>query len=99
MLRVKVLQAKGLRAGDKGGTSDPYCIVTCGKVKAKGGKKKTKVVKKTLTPTWDEEFECGDAKHGVSQTGTDELVLQVKDSDFLKDDVFFTTQNTESSKL
>lgn len=51
MLQIKVLKAQGLPAADLCGTSDPYCIIKCDKVK-----KKTSVIKKTLEPTWDECF-------------------------------------------
>jgi Ca2+-dependent lipid-binding protein len=46
-LRVKVVEAKDL----SGGLCDPYCIVTLEKNQVK-----TKVIKKTLNPVWDEEF-------------------------------------------
>jgi len=50
-LKVKVISAEGLKAVDNSGTSDPY-------VKVQHQKKtvfKTKVVKKNLNPTWNEE--------------------------------------------
>jgi len=50
-LKVKVISAEGLKAVDNAGTSDPY-------VKVQHQKKtiyKTKVIKKNLNPTWNEE--------------------------------------------
>ncbi|OUM62853.1 hypothetical protein PIROE2DRAFT_20742 [Piromyces sp. E2] len=50
-LKIKVISAEGLKAVDNSGTSDPY-------VKVQHQKKtfyKTKVIKKTLSPTWNEE--------------------------------------------
>lgn len=50
-LKIKVISAEGLKAVDNSGTSDPY-------VKVQHLKKtlyKTKVIKKTLSPTWNEE--------------------------------------------
>ena len=48
---VEVVQARGLHAMDKGGTSDPFVVVSSGKQK-----KQTKVVKKNLAPSWNEKF-------------------------------------------
>ena len=50
-LRVRVLQAQGLVAKDKGGTSDPLAQLLLG-----SQKRETKVVPKTLSPEWNEEF-------------------------------------------
>jgi len=50
-LKIKVISAEGLKAVDNSGTSDPY-------VKVQHQKKtlyKTKVIKKNLNPTWNEE--------------------------------------------
>jgi len=46
-VRVAVLRARGLRAADKEGTSDPFCIVECGTFS-----RQTPVVYKTLDPEW-----------------------------------------------
>lgn len=53
-LRVDVLNAQGLPAADRNGFSDPYCKFEL------DGKEvhKTKILKKTLNPTWNEFFEC-----------------------------------------
>ncbi|KAJ1492099.1 C2 domain-containing protein [Baffinella frigidus] len=56
LLKVKVVKADDIIAADRGGTSDAYAIVDFS-----GLKRQTQVVKKSLTPSWDEtfEFECG----------------------------------------
>jgi hypothetical protein len=56
LLKVKVVRADDILAADRGGTSDAYAIVDF-----KGLKRKTQVIKKSLTPEWNEtfEFECG----------------------------------------
>ena len=53
-LRVDVLSAENLPAADRNGFSDPYCKFEL------DGKDvyKTKIIKKTLNPTWNEFFEC-----------------------------------------
>ena len=51
-LVVHLMDASGLRAADRGGTSDPYV-----KLKLGGAKRQSTVVKKTLAPTWAERFE------------------------------------------
>lgn len=53
-LRVDVLNAENLPAADRNGYSDPYCKFEL------DGKQiyKTKIVKKTLNPAWNEFFEC-----------------------------------------
>lgn len=52
-LRVDVLDAFDLPAADRNGKSDPYC-----KFELNGQEiYKTKVIKKTLNPTWNEFFE------------------------------------------
>lgn len=50
-LKVKVHEAKDLAAADSCGTSDPYVFVHFDQAKAK-----TKVVKKTLAPKWEQEL-------------------------------------------
>jgi hypothetical protein len=50
-LTVLVKKARNLAVKDANGFSDPYVKLQLG-----GHKKKTKVVKKNLSPSWDEEF-------------------------------------------
>lgn len=52
-LRVDVLDAQNLPAADRNGYSDPYCIFRYNDNEIF----KTKTIKKTLTPTWNEFFE------------------------------------------
>ena len=52
VLRVKVISATGLLAGDASGFSDPYAKVHLGQVAHN-----THVKKKTLDPEWDEQFD------------------------------------------
>ena len=54
-LEVTVVRAKNVLAADRGGTSDPYVRLHLGdKIKQA---QKTKVIKKTLNPVWNETFE------------------------------------------
>ena len=48
---TQVLHANKLRAADVNGSSDPYCKVKLGRFKAK-----TRTLKKTLEPEWNETF-------------------------------------------
>ncbi|KAL6069579.1 Tricalbin-2 [Balamuthia mandrillaris] len=50
-VKVRIIRARELVAGDKNGFSDPYC-----KVFAKQKTYSTKVIKKTLDPQWNEEL-------------------------------------------
>jgi Ca2+-dependent lipid-binding protein len=50
-LVVRVIEARGLPPTDADGTRDPYAKAQLGKQRAK-----TKVMRKTLCPAWDEEF-------------------------------------------
>jgi len=54
-LRLTVLRARNLLAADRGGTSDPYVRIHVGE--AVKEYKRTKVVKKTLNPEFDETFD------------------------------------------
>ncbi|KAF7840489.1 C2 and GRAM domain-containing protein [Senna tora] len=75
-LVVRVIEAKNLPPTDPNGLSDPYVRVQLGKQRFK-----TKVVKKSLNPKWDEEFcfRVDDLK--------EELVFSVMDEDkYFNDD-------------
>jgi len=52
-IRVRIIEARGLKAADMGGTSDPFCEV---RLLNNVDVHKTKVIKKTLDPFWNEEF-------------------------------------------
>ncbi|KAG0830248.1 hypothetical protein G6F16_007650 [Rhizopus arrhizus] len=51
-IQVQLLEARQLKAMDRGGTSDPYCRVRIGNKVVH----KTRHIKKTLTPEWNETF-------------------------------------------
>ncbi|KAI9316811.1 C2 domain-containing protein [Dichotomocladium elegans] len=72
-LNITLLGARNLKAMDKGGTSDPYARVRM------GGKQvfKTRHVKKTLTPEWNESF--------IAKTGDGKIDIKVKDKNTLND--------------
>jgi Ca2+-dependent lipid-binding protein len=76
---VHVLSASGLAKKDLSGKSDPYVILKCGQAK----EQKSKVVRKTLKPVWDNaHFQFSAVK------ASDELVVTMLDKDKgSKDDV------------
>jgi hypothetical protein len=64
VLSVRIIRAQGIRAMDKGGTSDPYCTISHGNKRqrkalglAEEVSRRTEVKKKTVKPKWDETFE------------------------------------------
>jgi hypothetical protein len=75
-LKLTLSSASGLKAADKGGTSDPFVEAKLGK---KGKPKRSKVCAKTLNPSWDEVIELPTklalrsiSKHGLHLTVVDE---------------------------
>jgi phosphatidylserine decarboxylase len=52
VLRARVIKAKDLAAKDRGGTSDPYLVLTLG-----DAKEATPVVNKNLNPEWNQTFD------------------------------------------
>ncbi|CAN0374598.1 unnamed protein product, partial [Ectocarpus sp. 13 AM-2016] len=53
-LYVKVVQGRGLMASDFNGKSDPYVkLCLTGRLRLKD---RTRIIKTTLNPVWDEEF-------------------------------------------
>jgi hypothetical protein len=56
---VQLVEAKGLAAADKGGTSDPFCTLELEKQKYK-----SRVEKKTLDPKWGEAFKFSLGTYG-----------------------------------
>ncbi|KAK1942894.1 Dysferlin [Phytophthora citrophthora] len=89
-VRVNVIEARGILAADAGGTSDPYVTINLlnskGAVMAAGGTFKTAVIKKTLTPQWNESFIVGD-KLDLRTVTTLRLLLRDSDGAFLSDNV------------
>ena len=61
VLRICVQSASGLKAADKGGTSDPYAKLFLGEHVISHSGHKTSHINKTLDPVWNENFEF----HGV----------------------------------
>lgn len=53
-LHIRVIEARNVPAADLNGKSDPYVSLSTDKTKC--ALQKTKVQKKTLTPSWNEEF-------------------------------------------
>ena len=67
-----------VRVADANGFSDPYALVFVGKNKPK----KTKIVKKSLNPVWEETFEFPFTRHDKT------LQVQVWDWDAIGSDDF-----------
>ncbi len=58
VLQLSIISARGLLAADRNGLSDPYCMVPKGFLTDTRGREiRTKVIRKTLTPEWNEVFE------------------------------------------
>eukprot|EP01101_Sappina_pedata_P004074 TRINITY_DN166_c0_g1_i1.p2 TRINITY_DN166_c0_g1~~TRINITY_DN166_c0_g1_i1.p2 ORF type:complete len:179 (-),score=104.29 TRINITY_DN166_c0_g1_i1:97-633(-) len=75
-LFINVIKATNVLAKDRGNTSDPYVELDVGDITIK-----TAVIKKTLNPTWNQQFEVG-----VIRGETDKVEVEVKDKDILGDD-------------
>ena len=56
-LEITLHGAEGLPPMDANGSSDPFVLITCGKKVVK-----SKVLKSTLAPTWEQMFSFGDPK-------------------------------------
>ncbi|KAK7204113.1 phosphatidylserine decarboxylase-like protein [Myxozyma melibiosi] len=54
ILKIYIIKAKDLAALDRGGTSDPYVVITLDDFKAT-----TQAISKTLNPEWNAEFSIG----------------------------------------
>ena len=79
-LRVHLQHASGLKSADRNGLSDPYA-----KLSLAGQQHKSKTVKRTLSPTWDETVEFKGVR---CELLSEALQLDVFDYDFAsKDDV------------
>ncbi|KAH0785729.1 C2 domain containing protein [Histomonas meleagridis] len=78
---IRVIAAKGLKALDVGGTSDPYCVLY--NIIDEKNKKKTRIINKNLNPRWNELF-CFD----IPNIGESQIVFSVYDHDIVgKDDL------------
>ncbi|TDH73256.1 hypothetical protein CCR75_004089 [Bremia lactucae] len=89
-VRVNVVEARGILAADMGGTSSAYVTITLldskGAVMPAGGTFKTNVIKKKLSPQWNEEFIIAD-KLDLRVVSTLRLLLRDSASGFLGDEV------------
>ena len=54
-MKIFIKKANDLIAQDSCGTSDPYVTVQCGNLKPK----RSKTIKKTLNPVWNELIQFG----------------------------------------
>ena len=72
-LRVDVIRACGLLAADLNGKSDPYVTVHC-----HGQKRKTRIIKRTLEPEWDETVAraCGGRLSAAADSWTVDHLLR-----------------------
>ena len=71
-VHVIVHEAKKLIAADRGGTSDPYCFI-----KVEKQEFKTEIVKKSLSPVWNETFDF------TARVSTKALVFELYDYDLI----------------
>jgi len=53
---VEVIEARGIKAADRGGTSDPFATVSFGGGDSRLRSQNTKTIYKTLEPVWNEMF-------------------------------------------
>ena len=63
-LALTVIKARGLRAADRNGLSDPYCVCSCGQDAFR-----TSVIKRTLEPVWEEEYTFNASGLRPTETG------------------------------
>ena len=62
-IQIRLIGGFDLEAADANGLSDPYCLVEHVDPQVfRFDKIKTKVVKKTLSPVWNENFDLGNVK-------------------------------------
>lgn len=83
-METQVLHANKLRAADVNGSSDPICKVKLGQFKAK-----TRLLKRTLEPEWNETFIFVlEADHLALMGGVPMLSFEVWDHNTLARDYF-----------
>jgi Ca2+-dependent lipid-binding protein len=86
-LFVKVNQARSLINTDKDSLSDPYVRVQVLPDRKNRSKRKTKVIKDSLTPIWDEPFEFEMTQEEAKQKTID-LVVKNSKSIFSREKTF-----------
>ena len=96
MFNIQVIEAKDVPSMDRNGLSDPFIkLYLLGpKPKEKIGEVKTKIIKKSLTPVWNEEYHFP-----IKSLGTDVLHLSFKDWNKLGKDDPISTFDIEMSSL
>ncbi|TPX65676.1 hypothetical protein SpCBS45565_g05016 [Spizellomyces sp. 'palustris'] len=90
IVHCDVLEARGLEAVDSGGASDPYVQIYLNGSKIH----KTRVIKKTLDPTWNETFSCP-----VTSRLRSTLEFRVKDWNNFAKDVTLGTVRVQLGRL
>ncbi len=89
-LTVEIIEARGLKAMDRGGTSDPYLIATIGGGQQKDKRKKFKsqVVPKSLCPKWNESCELPCDNYEINN---EHVLVQMYDKNLLGDELIGQT--------
>ena len=73
-----------MRAADLNGKSDPYCIVRLGRHKMR-----TKIIRETLWPKWNETFTVpAEEVESIVTSTSGVLTFEVWDSDYMAHDDF-----------
>ena len=83
LLHLRVLEATDIAQMDAN-KSDPYCVI---RLSSSDETRKTRVIKNTLTPKWNEEFHFT-----VQNQATCSLVIKMIDQDILVDDPMSTLE-------
>merc|ERR1712063_73247 len=83
-LHAHIHSARSLQAADRGGTSDPYVMLTQNNVSIK-----TKPIQKTVNPVWDEHLTMGIYEQELM---AGELHVKVFDKDMMSDDSIGTAR-------
>lgn len=108
-LHIQILQAQNLTSADVTGTSDAYCLLKC-----RGEEYRTHVENSTLDPIWFKSEENEKTTHFVfgpipagsvvdidadNPHSEDELILMVKDKDFIGEDDLIGLAHLQLSDL
>ena len=95
-LNIKVIEAKDVPSMDRNGKSDPFIkLYLLGpKQNDKIGEVKTKIIKKTLNPVWNEEYHFP-----IKSLGTDVLHMSFKDWNALGRDDPISKYNLEMKNI
>jgi Ca2+-dependent lipid-binding protein len=86
VVRVSVVQARNLKAMDRGGTSDPYAIVTLSSA-PKNTNARTQIVVKSVHPYWNASFDLSSPN-----LHSEKMQVAIYDKDLLSDDQIGTVQ-------